>query len=84
MWTAVGQYKEWKNDGKPTQSGKPNFKKVGYAIDILKVVLPRIDPSDNISKYNSGTKSLDRLLKMTGWEAEIEKVVEKRLLRRAV
>ena len=58
-WTAVGRYNQWKNEGKPTDGERPKFKKPGFATDILKVLLPRIDPTDKISKYNSGKKSIN-------------------------
>ena len=77
-WLAIGRFNAWKREGKPRDAaGNPKFSSAKHAMEILKALLPKIDPSDKVSQYNSGTKSLNRLLKMDDWEAEMEKVVEK-------
>ena len=71
-WKAINRYNKWKRAGKPKEDGKPKFEKSGHATDILKIILPKIDLHDTVLKYDSGKKSLNQLLKMTDWEAEIE------------
>ena len=75
-WLAIGRFNAWKREGKPRDTaGNPKFSSAKHAMEILKALLPKIDPSDKVSQYNSGSKSLNRLLKMDDWEAEMEKVV---------
>ena len=61
-WKAIDRYNKWKRAGKPQEDGKPKFEKAGHATDILKIILPKIDPDVTVLKYNSGKKSLNWLL----------------------
>ena len=57
---------------RPMDDGKPKFSKTSDATDIVKVLVPRIYPTDKVSQYNSGVKSMNRLMTMADWEAELK------------
>jgi len=55
-------------------NGKPKFASIKNAVVILKVLLPKVAPTEKITAYNSGKKALERLVGIAGgttWEDEM-------------
>ena len=81
-WRAIMAYTAWKFAGRPMEveggvdSNRPKLKK-DQAIAIVKGLIPSIDPTDAVSKYNGKAKAVDRLVQFEGqgsnWEDEMEK-----------
>ena len=77
---AIDAFKHYVDGGKSInlKSGMPNLPK-SDAIAIIKFLLPKLAPKENVSSFNSGLKATKRLVEIassteTTWEEEVNKV----------
>ena len=77
---AMKHFMKWKEDGKPEERdspGRPKLQKAG-AVAIVKVLVRRISPEENVSKYTGMKLSIDRLMAIAGgttWVDEMQQVL---------
>ena len=72
---------EWKADGKPEIEDIPGRPKLNQpdAVAMVRDILPRISPEENVTQYTSKGKSIDRLMAIRGgttWEIEMQAIVD--------
>jgi hypothetical protein len=80
-WIAVTHFMKWKADGEPEVEdipGRPRLTRLA-AIAIVREILPRISPEENVTQYTAKGKSIDRLMAIRGgttWEIEMQAIVD--------
>lgn len=77
-WDGAAAYEKWVLGGRKKDSESKPILSPDDAKHILKFLLPIIAPTEKLSSYNSGKKSLQRLMEIAGgttWEAEMEQQV---------
>ena len=72
--SALYHWEEWREKGKPvTRQNKPKLSKAA-AVAIVKILLPRIDPNEDLAGYKNMGTCVDWLVNLargTDWETEL-------------
>ena len=68
---AVYNYNKWKVDKPLDKHDKIKLSKMG-AIAIVKALMPRVDPTKNVSEFKTMKLCVDWLMSLEDWEAEMD------------